>query len=222
MVVALALALAFAGCQAGAEPASATRSVAPSASADQPVTSFGPTIGPTSEPAATPTIAPTSPAPTPSRTASPTVTPIPAPTIAVVTEPPPAPTGVALAQEDGPDASGLVVRQYTISWEAPLTSGVTIRIYGVTKCLNPPTSTGVPCVVDGMKLPASARTVVGRGPAEEGAASWRWPMAEVDGPVLAWDGEQSYYAFVVAAVNDAGRSPFVVVRSAVSCSDCMS
>jgi hypothetical protein len=95
-------------------------------------------------------------------------------------------------------------------------------VIGITTCPNEPTPDGVPCVTRRTPLPAKIRTLIAKGPAESGSISWDWPEADVDGPVLAYADGVSYYAFVVRAANAAGRSPFVVVRSTVACSDCMS
>jgi hypothetical protein len=215
--MAIAVMLVAAGCQASAGSATpgATYAVTPE-----------PTDGPTPAPTVEPTSTPASGGPAATSRPSPTTAGSPA---VVVTAPPPAPsgppaapTGVTLDRGEGTDASGLVVQRFTVRWDAPLTPGVTIRVFGVTRCLNKPTTTGVPCVVDSMKVPAAARTLLGHGPSSDGAVSWTWPLADVDGPVLAWDGKRSYYAFVVTAANDAGRSPFVVAESAVACSDCAS
>jgi hypothetical protein len=221
VAMAIAVVLVAAGCQASAGSAT-------------PDPTDGPTTAPTVEP--TRTSASAGPAATsrPSPTTAGSLAVVPSPTTAgspaaVVTAPPPAPsgppaapTGVTLDKGEGTDASGLVVQRFTVRWDAPLTPSVTIRVFGVTRCLNKPTSTGVPCVVDGMRVPAGARTLLAHGPSSAGVVSWTWPLADVDGPVLAWDGRRLYYAFVVTAANDVGRSPFVVAESAVACSDCMS
>ncbi len=104
----------------------------------------------------------------------------------------------------------------------PLAPGTTISVYGVTTCPAKRTSSNRPCVTDSTRLPARIRELIVMGPAMDGSVSWDWPAADVDGPVLVVADGTSYYAFVMRAVNDAGRSPFVVVRSTVACSDCMS
>ena len=224
--LAIVAALVLASCQAVTGSPMPRVTDAAAGTAGDPA---GASAGPPESPATTPTIEPTGGAtlsPSPTSPSSSSVAP--SPTAEMTTEspdvaagPPPAPSAVTLDTEEAIDDSGLVVRRFTVRWEAPLTPGVTVRVYGVTKCLNQPTDGDVPCVVDGMKLPSSTRTVVARGPATDGTASWTWPLADVDGPVLAWDGKHSYYAFRIAASNTAGRSPFVVVESAMTCVDCM-
>ncbi len=220
-VIALAIALAVTACQAADGSPSSPGTAGANVPTGDPAGATRPaSASPSFSHAVEPTVESASPSTTGSASASQPATP--GASLEAATVPPPAPSGVTLDESEGTDATGLVVQRFTVTWSAPLTPGVTIRVYGITRCLNPPTSTGVPCVTDGMKLPASARTVLARAHAVDGTASWSWPLADVDGPVLAWDGKRSYYAFVIAGSNDAGRSPFVVMRSAIACSDCMS
>ena len=152
---------------------------------------------------------------------SPSATPL--PTLAPASEPPAAPSGVALAVQHGlSDAAGNVLDELTVTWAHPLAPGTQIRVYGVTKCLHKPTKAGVPCVGAGMAVPASARRLLAKAAAADGSVSWRWGSWDATGDAIGWDGTRSYYAFIVAAWNGAGRSHWVVVESGISCSGCMS
>ncbi len=138
---------------------------------------------------------------------------------------PPAPDGLELLVERGvPGAGDTLATRYTVSWTVPLASGTTVRVFGITACPNEPVAGGVPCVTRSTPLPARIRNRLASGPAAAGSVSWTWPEADVDGPVLAWDGTNEYFAFVARAVNAAGSSRFVVVQSATACrpADCMS
>jgi hypothetical protein len=106
----------------------------------------------------------------------------------------------------------------TVTWEAPRTKGVEIRVYGVTACLAEPAhakpGTDGPCLAKGTHLPASVRVLLAKGPASAGKVSWSW--MEMDGcdPFFggtAPDG-QSYRAVVVAAYSAAGHSTFAIAE----------
>lgn len=208
----LVLAMITAACSSGSSPSVASPESSPTAST---APTLAPTLAPTqapSEPPATEPPAVDSPTPAPSATS------------ATVSLPPPAPTGLDYGIERGLDGEGgLVMTRYTVSWSAPLDPGTSISVFGVITCPVKRSPDNLPCVTESTRLPARIRELIVMGPASDGSISWDWPEADVDGPVLAvGPGGTSYYAFVVRAINDAGRSPFVVLRSTVACSDCMS
>jgi len=104
--------------------------------------------------AASPTAAATPASPSPSATPQPTPEPTPVPV-------PPKPTGVTFDQErrwidDGP--VGEVTQRVT--WRAPRSEGIEIRVYGVTECIaepaDPPPGTGGPCLVVHTPVPSRA------------------------------------------------------------------
>lgn len=217
----LVLALITAACSGGSLPSASSPASLPSvpsppsppASPVSPAASAEPTAA---EPVATPA-PPTQPPPT-EAPATPSAPP------ATASGPPPAPTGLDYGIERGVvGEGGLVMTRYTVAWSAPLDPRTSISVFGVISCPTKRTPSNPPCVTESTRLPAEIRELIVMGPATDGSISWDWPEADVDGPVLVVgpDGT-SYYAFVVRAVNDAGRSPFVVVRSTVACSDCMS
>ena len=108
----------------------------------------------------------------------------------------------------------------TISWTGPVTAGTTIRVYGITACLNPPGTDNVPCVGTDTLLPASALTLVASAPAAQGRVSWTWPSWGNIGQALAVHGSDTYYAFVVGAYTAAGHSKLMIAATAGACSTC--
>ncbi len=209
---ALVIATVTSACSAGGSPSTSLPASPSSVSATpSPVASMAP-----SEPPATPVVTESPAATEPPMTEPPATAP-------AATEPPAAPDGLDYNVDPGVTGEGgLVMTRYTVSWTMPLDPGTSIRVFGITTCPNKPTADNPPCVTDRTPLPAKIRTLIAKGPAEPGSVSWEWPEADVDGPVLASVDGTSYFAFVVRAVNAAGSSPFVVVRSAVACTDCMS
>lgn len=212
----LVLALLTSACSSGSSPSA-------SAPERSQVGSSAPTEAPSATPSEPPATAPPATAP-PATEPPPVDSPTPAPSPSTVSGPPTAPAGLDYQVErDVAGEGGVLKTRYTVSWSSPLDPGTSIRVFGVITCPAKRTPSNRPCVTDSTPLPAKIRELLVTGPATDGSISWEWPAADVDGPVLVVgpDGT-SYYAFVVRAVNDAGRSPFVVVRSTVACSDCMS
>ena len=185
--------------------------------------------------AATATVAAATPAPT-ATPAPPATEPAPAPTVTPsVTESPGSPAtpvtapaaaaGLAWSVEhEVATEDGNVVNRYTVTWTRPLDPGTMVQVFGITACPNEPTPDGIACVTRGTPLPARIRTRLASAAAEAGSASWDWPNLDADGPFIAWDGKDAYFALVVRAVNAAGASRFVVVHSVFACDpqDCMS
>jgi hypothetical protein len=187
------LAIVMAGCTGASAP---TAEPAAPEAALEVVPSEAATVSPTAEA-------------TPNRTPKPTPLPV-----------PPKPTGVAFREHIGRETDGgYATISQRVTWKAPRTTGVEIRVYGVTKCFAEPDPAptgpaGGPCLVKGTRLPASARTLLATAPASDGVARWRWTEQtgcsgysfEFDnaGPVI--------YAIVLAAYNDSGNSIFAIAE----------
>ena len=149
------------------------------------------------------------PSPSPSPTPLPTLKPTP------VSEPP-TPTGVSFDKQVREIVAGQRDEvTYTVTWRAPRSEGVQIRVYGVTECLAeptlPPAPSSGPCLVEHTPLPASVRTLLATAPASDRVVSWSWTTEgdcyiglenDPNGP--------AYYAVVVAAFSASGHSDFVI------------
>ena len=130
---------------------------------------------------------------------------------------PPKPTDVKFDEQKraGSEASSTEMTQ-TITWGAPRSADVEIKVFGVTECIampkDPAPNTTGPCLVTGTPLPASVRTLLATAPASEGAVSWTWtgefecgefdPAYDPQGP--------EYRAVVPAAYNTSGHSIFAI------------
>jgi hypothetical protein len=147
---------------------------------------------------------------------APTTRPAPEPTPVPV---PPKPTGVKFDERRrlGPDPSSTEVTQ-TVTWAAPLSAGVEIRVYGVTKCIaepaNPSPNTNGPCLVEHTPLPGSVLTPLATAPASSSAVSWTWTGTfDCEGPGPAYDPRgPAYHAVVIAAYSASGHSIFVIAE----------
>ena len=161
-------------------------------------------------------ISPAAKSPSPSATPQPTPKPTPKPTPVPV---PPKPTGVKFdSQVRVSDDEQVAEITQTVTWRAPRSEGVEIRVYGVTKCIaepaNPAPDTHGPCLVVHTPLPASVRTLLAKAPASAGKVSWSWTQGEgcetsrfgsdPDGP--------PYVAVVLAAYNASGQSIFTIAE----------
>ena len=108
-----------------------------------------------------------------------------------------------------------------VLWKAPRTDGVEIRVFGVIGCLaepeNPKPGAAGPCLVKGMNLPSSVRTLLARAPASAGWVSWSWTEEETGGCDIEFtlgtapDG-RGYDAVVVQAFNGHDRSSFAIAE----------
>jgi hypothetical protein len=131
---------------------------------------------------------------------------------------PPKPTGVKFDEQArvSDDDSVAEITQ-TVTWRAPRTKDVEIRVYGVTECFaepaHPSPNTSGPCLVEHTRLPASVRTLLASAPASDGVASWTWTeetgcdiglASDPDGP--------AYYAVVLAAYGPSGHSIFAIAE----------
>lgn len=200
--------LVAAACTADAP---STPEVSPAASPSSPITVA--TARPTA--AATPA--------TPSLSATPTPTPTPTPTSEPTPVPvPPKPTGVTFDEsaqmQDGEGGLFGEVTQ-TVTWQAPRSEGVEIRVYGVTECIaepaDPAPGTSGPCLVVHTPLPASVRTLLARAPASDGVVSWTWTQHQGDCgnpyPASGPDGIQ-YHSVVLAAYGASDHSIFAIAE----------
>ena len=168
------------------------------------------------------TITPAAPSPTavetpasPSRSATPTPKPTPKPTPVPV---PPKPSGVKFDGQVRVSADEAVAKfTQSVTWRAPRSEGVEIRVYGVTECIakpeNPPPDTSGVCLVEHTPLPASVRTLLGTAPASDGVVSWTWTQETGCDIGLAYDPERpAYHAVVLAAYGASGHSIFAIAE----------
>ena len=188
---------AIAACQASVAP-----STAPIAT--QIATSASTTPIATSNPE--PTVTPRSASPSPTPRPNPTPTPIPVP---------PKPTGVAFAEKRAGDDPPTTKITQIVTWGAPRSEGVEIRVYGVTECLARPASpspdTRGPCLLERTPLPASVRTLLATAPASDGVASWTWTGTFDCEIGLAYDPRgPAYHSIVLAAYSAPGHSIFAI------------
>ena len=148
---------------------------------------------------------------------SPPATPEPAPE-ATPAPVPPKPTGVSFDEQHRvSDDEQVDEITQTVTWEAPRSEGVEIRVYGVTECIsepaNPLPDTSGPCLVVHTPLPASVRTLLATAPASDGVVSWTWTKGTGLDPGLAWDPDgPAYYAVVLAAYSATGHSIFAIAE----------
>ncbi|HEY7970473.1 MAG TPA: hypothetical protein VID95_10800 [Candidatus Limnocylindrales bacterium] len=132
---------------------------------------------------------------------------------------PPAPADVTWSQTPAL-GFGIGTTTMTVTWKEPATASATIRVYGVTACLNPPGTDNVPCLVVKTLLPDKALILVATAPATQGHVSWTWPSWGNIGQALAVHGSDTYYAFVVGAYTAAGHSKMIIAATAHACSTC--
>ena len=185
------------------------------ASACTAAASPAPDLTPTASPSITLAAAAASPtamaSPSPSATPQPTPEPTPAPV-------PPKPTNVKFDQrmsDPGPDGE---ITQ-TVTWGAPRSEGVEIRVFGVTECIaepaNPSPGTSGPCLVVQTPLPPSVRTLLATARASDGVVSWSWTdlIADCGEPLLGHDpAGPRYYAVVLAAYSASSQSIFAIAE----------
>jgi hypothetical protein len=130
---------------------------------------------------------------------------------------PPKPTSVSFDEKRvGDDAPSTEIIQ-SVSWGAPRTEGVEIRVYGVTECVaepaNPAPDTNGPCLVEHTPLPASVRTLLATAPASDGGVSWSWTGTFDCEVGLAYDPRgPAYHAVVLAAYGASGHSIFAIAE----------
>ena len=111
---------------------------------------------------------------------------------------------------------------FRITWKEANPSGVTIRIYGVTKCLVgslPSLGAQVPCITPKTVIPTSDLVLMASVPSATSTYQWTG-FAGAGAPIN--DSKHVYYGILIAAANDAGRSPYVLVTSSLFCNGCVS
>jgi hypothetical protein len=199
----------LAACGAGAAPAP---------SIVQPVSPRVATTPAVATPAATfAADRPSAPSPTPTARSTPKPTPLPVP---------PKPTGVKLEEEieaicgdDPREMCAIGDSTYTLSWKAPRTKGVEIRVYGVTTCFGADSSGTMidgHCLREHTALPSSVRVLLAKAPASKGKVTWR--MSPGAGFAETLDGVP-VHSLVVATYNaEGGHSTFAVADAGDYCS----
>jgi hypothetical protein len=182
-----------------------------------PTASPPPVPPPTDQPEVTRSPSAVASAVSPSPSPSPDPTPPPAlkPTAVPV---PPKPSGVKFDEHIrvSADESTADITQ-TVTWRAPRTEGVEIRVYGVTECIGEPASpkpdTAGPCLVVHTPLPASVLTLLAMAPAANGTVSWTWTESPgCDIGVNSDPNGPAYYAVVLAAYSASGHSILAIAE----------
>lgn len=180
-------------------------------------------LTPSPAPSPTPTMAATaSPTATAEATSPPVATPVPSATAGPTATPvskPMAPDILKLTYDEHyyTDGSGTITR--TVRWTKDATPGTNVKVFGVNKCLTDVYEED--CVKDGMKIPSRYLLLLASAPASLGKASWDFWVPEgafiycglvgavADRGEIA-PPDQQYYAIVLQAENEAGKSKFVV------------
>jgi hypothetical protein len=211
----LAVVLSLGGCAAGTRP-EVSSSTAPSSPGQGALTT----------------------SPGPSALPSPVVSPAPASADApsVMPSEPPSPAAASqvpsLAPPASPTSASIVIDSagfggiatLTATWKQATSDGVTMRIYGVTKCLNArepgPGETSVPCLVPGTQLTADVERLVATAPAADGRVTWSWPGWGDIGAALGTYNGEDFYAFVIGGNNAAGNSPLYIMATSAYCPTC--
>ena len=210
-VVVAVLAAVLAGCEATPTPSVASL-----------VASSPPAIALTT---ATPT---DTPSPTPRPTPRPTAKPTPLAT-------PPAPVAVKIKRQGcftGPSPDGVLTGQCvtTVKWNAPLTKGTEIRVYGITECLPAGMDDGTlvagSCLIRHQALWPQILKLIAKAPASNGRVSWTGPAwqdnVQTNEPQFRAYGvdrhdDDIYFAIVLAAYNAAGHSKFIIADAGTWC-----
>ena len=148
--------------------------------------------------------------PTPAATPEPTPKPSPKSTTVPV---PPKPSGLGYDPPSELEGGGLV----RLTWQAPRTRGVEIRVYGVTRCLP---ARGA-CLQEHTALPDDIRVLLTKAPASKGRVTWYqswgdWVPIEDDPDwacTTAYLSENGtpFNSVVVAAYSTSGHSKFAIV-----------
>jgi hypothetical protein len=164
----------------------------------------------------------TAPSSTPAPTAQPTPTATPKPTAPPI---PPKPSGVTFSIEFGPaDAEDYRDATMTVTWRAPRTKGVEIRIFGVTQCFPAAADSGKTegdCLVEHTPLPDSVRRLLATAPASAGKATWTWRgWDSIGGSLMMGPDGTMYESVVIAAYNSSGHSIFAIAAPGNWCTDC--
>jgi hypothetical protein len=161
---------------------------------------------------ATPSLAVATPSPAdtrrPTATPQPTAVPVPA-----------KPTGVTFKVVRQVETKNGHRETYRVTWKAPRTDGIEIRVLGVTECLSAPRhpKPGVgPCLVPHTALPASVLEPIAKAPASAGKVTWTWDTIDYcDTYEYVWKADpppdgRMYFAVVLAAYAPSGHSIFAI------------
>jgi hypothetical protein len=192
--VVLFVAILVAACSS--EPQSLAReSVAPSAPAPA-------TAAPAS---ATPTDAPTD-APT-EPVATPEPTPVATPGV------PPKPAAVTFRKVGEKTSGGKTKVTYRVTWNSPAGVATSFLVYGVNRCLRESRqNNNTACVAKGMAIPKGTLELIAQAPGALRTIDVTWTVPEA--------GPGPYYAVLVRAANDAGKSIFTIAWSDKVCWGC--
>jgi hypothetical protein len=164
----------------------------------------------TATPAVTSEQEPSTESPTRAATPKPTSKPTPKPTPVPV---PPKLSGLGYDRPSELEGGGLA----SLTWKAPRTKGVEIRVYGVTRCL--PGVDGA-CLQEHTALADDIRVLLAKAPASKGKVSWNQDWGDwvsINDPdwacTTAYVSENgtSFYSIVVAAYSTSGHSIFAIV-----------
>ena len=154
--------------------------------------------------------APSATLPTPTKTPRPKPTPLPVPS---------KPTGVrsdyedeAICDDRAPeDTCAIGDTIFTVTWKAPRTNGLVIRVYGVTTCFGTDSTQTVidgACLREHTPLPSSVRVLVAKVPASKGKVTWRMDPGE---GLAATRHGVTIHSIVLAAYNaDGAHSTFAI------------
>jgi hypothetical protein len=138
---------------------------------------------------------------------------------------PPKPSGVKLHEvtegicsDDPGELCGIGDSTYTVTWKAPRTKGIEMRVYGATTCFGADSSGTMIdgyCLREHTALPASVRVLLAKAPASKGKVTWRMGAAQSLGATR--DGVP-VYSFVLAAYNaEGGHSIFAIADAGDYC-----
>lgn len=152
---------------------------------------------------------PSAPSPTPAATPTPKSTPLPVPS---------KPSGLEFETPCLLDCDPDDLGNYRLTWKAPRTKGVEIRVYGVTKCFRTDDPEGE-CLRVHTAVPDDIRVLLAKGPASKGVLD-----LDIDGPEDADQTEEGcttflrteagtkFYSIVVAAYDANGHSIFAIAN----------
>jgi hypothetical protein len=110
---------------------------------------------------------------------------------------------------------------YQVTWKQADPTGVTIKIYAVKDCLNPPIAPDKArtCVTPGTIVPTASLILLGSVPAATGTFTFQLNDGATYG--YGWFTSGDYaYAVIVRATNAAGVSPWIIAGSSSKCDAC--
>jgi hypothetical protein len=130
---------------------------------------------------------------------------------------PGAPTGVRYKKIPG--QADYAVK---LSWDPASVAGAeAVEIYGLMNCLAPPKSTDKPCIVKGTSLKTAKLVRFASLAPAQGSTTWTESPDDISLALGIHAKDGAYYALLVVAVNEYGKSRFIIARSAASCYDCV-